>query len=114
MAAIALTRILTECNLTFTPSYLPHYAPCLKVILQLNEGIIDESAALPTEENDDFEIEETSGFVPAFSQLAHAVKTDNDPFPQIQPKVLLTYNLQQASKAHPGIVSLLIESYLFF
>lgn len=103
MAVISLTKLLTESSLMLSPPYQSIWLKALIIAIQLSEGKVDQNA------NDEFELDnevEESGFSPAFSQLIHGVRIDNDPFPQVaHPPTFLALQLSQASKANPGFIS---------
>lgn len=116
MSAIALTKLLVECPKMLNPPYFAlwyssfffffilHGRPeVLKANLAVLEGPEDES--VPADLATTIDIDDTPGYTPAFSKLSFAVKSDVDPFAEINPKVFLAVGLHNLSKGNPGKVS---------
>jgi len=110
IAAVGVTKMLTEVPVFFEADYLPKWAPLLQALIGLFE--LPEDDTIPDDEHF-IDVEDTPGYQNVFSQLAYGNRKDNDPFQQIlDPKEFLAKQLYGLSVAQPGKLTHLIREGL--
>lgn len=108
IVAVGITKILTECPIMLTPSYIQSWPKLLQALIELFE--------LPPDENlldgDDFiEIDDTPGYQVAFSQLNFAQPKSPDFISEITDgRKFLAENLAKLSKSNPNEINNLLSS----
>jgi exportin-2 (importin alpha re-exporter) len=110
ICAVGITRLLCDCPEMITGEYSNFWAPVLQALLGLFE--LPEEPSTAGDEHF-IELEETSGYQTAYSQLVFAGGKEHDPFEQIpDARLHLAQSLYKLSVAHPGKLQPLISTSL--
>ena len=101
MASIAMTKLICDCQIMLNQPYFPdQWCKLFACNLSVLEEAEDET--VPSDVNDEIEIEDISGYSTAFSQLVNAIKVEQDPFKDIDPKQYLAIEISKLSKSFPN------------
>jgi len=100
IAAVGLTKLLTETPALVSGKYADKFQPLLTALIGLFE--LPEDETIPDDEHF-IEIEDTPGYQTAYSQLIFAGKPDHDPVAGVgDPKAFLAKSLGALSSQQPG------------
>jgi len=112
MATIAMTKLLTECPAMLNAPYFPQlWAKLISATVAVLAG--HEEADNPNDpNNNENEIEDIQGYTNAFSQLSQAIKTDQDPFKEVEPKAMFVMSIYKLCRSSPQKFPSIIESSL--
>jgi len=100
IAAVGLTKLLTETPALVSGKYADKFQPLLTALIGLFE--LPEDETIPDDEHF-IEIEDTPGYQTAYSQLIFAGKPDHDPVAGVgDPKTFLAKSLGTLSSQQPG------------
>eukprot|EP01114_Cavostelium_apophysatum_P013267 TRINITY_DN3173_c0_g1_i1.p1 TRINITY_DN3173_c0_g1~~TRINITY_DN3173_c0_g1_i1.p1 ORF type:complete len:974 (+),score=292.68 TRINITY_DN3173_c0_g1_i1:302-3223(+) len=106
MACVAMARLLGETPRMMQPPYLPFWPQLLSAFISVSEGHEDETEAVADGgDADDIDIHGHA----TFSQLTLAAKEEQDPFKDINPRVLLAQNLARLSRENPGKILPMVQ-----
>lgn len=106
ICSVAMVKLLTEAPEMINPTYAPFWTRIFTALLTVIELPEDDSVRHGEFADDDGdEVEHFSSA--SFSPLSFAAKTDVDPFPGVNPKVLLATQLYQISQAQPQYKALI-------
>jgi len=107
IAAVGLTKLLTETPELLGGAYSNQFVPLLTALVSLFE--LPEDETIPDDEHF-IEIEDTPGYQTAYSQLIFAGKPDYDPVAGVDdPKAFLAKSLSALSSRHPGQIGSRVE-----
>ncbi|KAK9704355.1 importin-alpha export receptor [Basidiobolus ranarum] len=111
VAAVAMTRMLTQSTTMLNEPYFTQWTIVLDVIIQ----ILQSPQEVAGDENEDLyaiDLEET-GYQASFSKLATSKQATHDPASHIQdPKTYLSQNLAKVCQANPNRISSAIQQGL--
>jgi len=100
IAAVGLTKLLTETPELLGGSYAAQFQPLLTALIGLFE--LPEDETIPDDEHF-IEIEDTPGYQTAYSQLIFAGKPEHDPVAGVgDPKAFLASSLAALAARQPG------------
>jgi len=107
IAAVGLTKLLTETPELMGGAYSAQFLPLLTALVGLFE--LPEDETIPDDEHF-IEIEDTPGYQTAYSQLIFAGKPEHDPVAGVgDPKAFLAKSLASLSSRHPGTLTNLVS-----
>jgi len=106
IAAVGLSKLLTETPELLTGSYSSRFPALLTTLIGLFE--LPEDGSIPDDEHF-IEIEDTPGYQTAYSQLIFAGKPEHDPVAGVgDPKQFLAASLSSLASRQPGLLPPLV------
>jgi len=111
VVSLAMTKLLAECPVILNPPYFPNiWMKILSSVISVLEEPEDQT--VPPEMESEVEIEDIQGYTNTFSQLGQAIKSNQDPFKEIEPKQFLALSLNKLCKQHPQKLVSFIQTAL--
>lgn len=108
ICAVGVVKLLTDCPAMLQQDYSKFWPQLLQALIGLFE--LPEDDSIPDDEHF-VDIEDTSGYQTAYSQLVFAGKKSYDPCEEVADvKLYLAKSLHSMSKHHPGKLNPMIQS----